>query len=196
VQKEQGDNYPAWVIDKLGIEYMLANRVAMGRGLKPPRFIWVLDDALMVPLYNHAMADTPDRKFFYQREEMLLKRYLSESERILTTFYRLIRVSAAIHDENTVTRLELGEPRILELEEDSAIISVSVDLDYTAHVSYYITTITKEFGIAKITGGSTGPRSTRTWKNRKPLRLIYLSNFTRTMTSPSMSIAAWVRISQ
>ncbi len=79
VQKEQEDNYPAWVIDKLGIEYMLANRVAMGRGLNPPRFIWVpFDDALMVPLNNHAMADTPDRKFFYQREEMLLKRYLSE----------------------------------------------------------------------------------------------------------------------
>ncbi len=80
VQKEQEDNYPAWVIDKLGIEYMLANRMAMGRGLNPPRFIWVpFDDALMVPLNNHAMADTPDRKFFYQREEMLLKRYLSES---------------------------------------------------------------------------------------------------------------------
>src|SRR6266404_7168674 len=63
VQKEQEDNYPAWVIDKLGIEYMLANRMAMGRGLNPPRFIWVpFDDALMVALNNHAMADTPDRK--------------------------------------------------------------------------------------------------------------------------------------
>jgi len=80
VQKEQKDNYPAWVIDKLGIEYMLANRVAMGRGLNPSRFIWVpFDDALMVPLNNHAMADTPDRKVFYQREEMLLERYLGES---------------------------------------------------------------------------------------------------------------------
>src|SRR5207245_7401022 len=28
---------------------------------------------------NQSMADTPDRKFFYQREEMLLKRYLAES---------------------------------------------------------------------------------------------------------------------
>ncbi len=31
IAQEQGDRYPAWVLDKLGIEYMLANRVAMGR---------------------------------------------------------------------------------------------------------------------------------------------------------------------
>jgi uncharacterized protein len=77
--REQGDNYPNWVLDKLGIEYMLANRVAMGRGLNPPRFLWVpFDDALLFPLNNQAMADTPDRKAFYQREEMLLKRYMRD----------------------------------------------------------------------------------------------------------------------
>ena len=80
VAREQGDNFPTWVLDQLGIEYMLANRVAMGRGLSPPRFLWVpFDDALMLPLNNQFMADTPDRKFFYQREEMLLKRYMTES---------------------------------------------------------------------------------------------------------------------
>lgn len=80
IAREQGDNYPAWVLDRLNIEYMLANRVAMGRGLNPPRFWWVpFDDALLFPLNNQSMADTPDRKFFYQREEMLLKRYLAES---------------------------------------------------------------------------------------------------------------------
>jgi hypothetical protein len=31
VMREQGDNFPSWVLDRLGIEYMLANRVAMGR---------------------------------------------------------------------------------------------------------------------------------------------------------------------
>src|SRR5438309_3770958 len=78
IAREQGDNYPQWVLDKLGIEYMLANRVAMGRGLNPPRFLWVpFDDALLFPLNNQAMEDTPDRKAFYQREEMLLKRYMS-----------------------------------------------------------------------------------------------------------------------
>src|SRR5438128_2651358 len=80
IAREQGDNYPEWVLDRLNIEYMLANRVAMGRGLNPPRFLWVpFDDALLFPLNNQSMADTPDRKFFYQREEMLLKRYLAES---------------------------------------------------------------------------------------------------------------------
>ena len=81
VAREQGDNFPAWVLDQLGIEYMLANRVAMGRGLNPPHFLWVaFDDALMLPLNAQAMADTPDRKFFYQREAMLLKRYMSQSD--------------------------------------------------------------------------------------------------------------------
>jgi len=59
---------------------MLANRVAMGRGLKTPRFLWVpFDDALMLPLGAEAMADTPDRRFFYQREAMLQERYRKES---------------------------------------------------------------------------------------------------------------------
>ena len=81
VRREQGDNFPTWVLDKLNIQYMLANRVAMGPGLKPPRFLWVpFDDALMLPLNNQSVAnETPDRKFFYGREEMLLRRYVSES---------------------------------------------------------------------------------------------------------------------
>jgi predicted TIM-barrel fold metal-dependent hydrolase len=80
VIQEQGDHFPAWVLDQLGTEYMLANRVAMGRGLDPSRFLWVpFDDALMYPLNTQSMADTPDRKFFYQREAMLLKRYMTES---------------------------------------------------------------------------------------------------------------------
>src|SRR5215510_12319474 len=52
----------------------------MGRGLQPPRFRWVpFDDALFLPLNNSSVAnETPDRKFFYSREEMLLKRYLKD----------------------------------------------------------------------------------------------------------------------
>jgi uncharacterized protein len=80
VRKEQGDRFPEWVLDQSGIEVELANRVAMGRGLKPPRFLWVpFADALMLPLNSQTLAaETPDRKFFYQREEMLLKRYLQD----------------------------------------------------------------------------------------------------------------------
>lgn len=80
VIQEQGDNFPNWVLDQLGIETELANRIALGRGLKPPRFRWVpFDDALLLPLDNASVAnETPDRKFFYSREEMLLKRYLKD----------------------------------------------------------------------------------------------------------------------
>jgi len=80
VMQQQGDNFPNWVLDQLGIETELANRVAMGRGLQPPRFRWVpFDDALMFPLKNSALSsETPDRKFFFQRETMLLRRYMKD----------------------------------------------------------------------------------------------------------------------
>jgi predicted TIM-barrel fold metal-dependent hydrolase len=80
VMREQGDNFPAWVLDRLNIEYLFANRVAMGRGLPAPRFRWVpFDDALMVPLAPDPLADNPDKKVFYGQEAKLLKTYLSEA---------------------------------------------------------------------------------------------------------------------
>lgn len=76
----QGDNYPAWVLDQLGIETELANRVAMARGLGAPRFRWVpFDDALLFPLDNRDLAArTPDRKIFFAREDALLRRYMKD----------------------------------------------------------------------------------------------------------------------
>jgi predicted TIM-barrel fold metal-dependent hydrolase len=80
VMREQGDSFPSWVLDRLGIEYMLANRVAMGRGLNPPRFRWVpFDDALMSPLNPESVADNPDKKSFYEQEAKILKSYLSQA---------------------------------------------------------------------------------------------------------------------
>jgi uncharacterized protein len=80
IRQEQGDNYPAWVLDRLGIETELANRVALGRGLAAPRHRWVpFDDALLFPLNNEALgAETPDRKIFFTRENTLLARYRRE----------------------------------------------------------------------------------------------------------------------
>jgi len=79
VKGEQGEHFPTWVLDRLGIQTMFANRIAMGPGLKPPRFRWVpYDDALLFPLNNLLMADTPDRKIFYSLEEKLLQRYLAD----------------------------------------------------------------------------------------------------------------------
>ncbi len=79
VKSAQGDKYPSWVLDKLGIETELANRQAIGRGLVAPRFRWVpFVDALLFPLENGGVAAyTPDRRFFFGREDALLKRYMA-----------------------------------------------------------------------------------------------------------------------
>ena len=80
VLKEQGANFPAWVLDRLNIETMFANRVAMGKGLASPRFRWVsFVDAFMFPLSNEtAKKANRDYAGFYPGEEKLLKRYLAE----------------------------------------------------------------------------------------------------------------------
>ena len=78
--REQGESFPSWVLDRLNIETMFANRVAMGRGLVAPRFRWVaFDDALIFPLNNEAAErSNPDYRGFYPAEEKLLQRYLAE----------------------------------------------------------------------------------------------------------------------
>jgi predicted TIM-barrel fold metal-dependent hydrolase len=81
VLNEQGKKFPAWALDQLGIETMFANRVAMGRGLAPPRFRWVsYVDALIFPLSNEAAKrSSPDYRGLYPLEERLLKRYLASA---------------------------------------------------------------------------------------------------------------------
>jgi uncharacterized protein len=72
---------PAKVLDALGIDVMLANRVAMGPGLPADRFLWVpYADALMYPLPNDSMIHDPDHRVFFALEEKLLKRYYAESD--------------------------------------------------------------------------------------------------------------------
>lgn len=80
IREEKGDAYPGWVLDRLGIETEFANRVAMGRGLDAKHFRWVpFDDALIFPLDNSGLgSETPDRKYFFGRETMLLERYRRE----------------------------------------------------------------------------------------------------------------------
>jgi len=60
---------------------MLANRISVGPGLAPPRFLWVpFEDALMYPLNNSSLAArNPNVKAFFADEERLLQRYLKES---------------------------------------------------------------------------------------------------------------------
>ena len=78
--KTRGDAYPTWVLDRAGIDVMLANRVATGPGLQPPRFRWVaFDDALMFPLDTRGEAmRTPDTRSLYPKESALLQRYMRD----------------------------------------------------------------------------------------------------------------------
>ena len=78
VLRQKGDSYPAWVLDQAGIDIMLANRVAMGPSVQPPRFRWVpYADALLFPLDNSRLAmRNSDRKSFFALEDKLRARYL------------------------------------------------------------------------------------------------------------------------
>jgi uncharacterized protein len=74
----KGEQYPAWVLEQMGVETMLANRVEMGASVQPPRFRWVpYGDALIFPLDNARLAArTPDRKGFFALEDQLRQHYL------------------------------------------------------------------------------------------------------------------------
>jgi predicted TIM-barrel fold metal-dependent hydrolase len=79
--REKADAYAAWVLDQMGVEVMLANRVAMGGGIQTPRFRWVpYADALIFPLDNSKLAAAnPDRKAFFALEYNLRQRYLRQA---------------------------------------------------------------------------------------------------------------------
>jgi uncharacterized protein len=76
-----GEHYPEWVLHQAGIGAMLANRVAMGPGVEPPRFQWVpYADALIFPLDNSGMAATsPDKKQLFALEDVVRARYLKQA---------------------------------------------------------------------------------------------------------------------
>lgn len=80
LRRQRGDQFPVWVLDQLHIDVMLANRVAMGAGLAPPRFRWVaFADPLMLPLDTRGEAvRTPDTRILYPLEARLLRRYLRD----------------------------------------------------------------------------------------------------------------------
>lgn len=80
VAKQQGDGFPGWVLDQVGTDVMLANRIAMGPGLPSPRFRWVsYADPLMMPLSTKALAaGNPDREKLFPLTAKLLRRYLAD----------------------------------------------------------------------------------------------------------------------
>lgn len=136
VAKEQGDKFLEWVLDCIGTEVMLANRVAMGPGLDPPRFYWVsFVDALMLPLSTKAEgAVTPDRQKLYPFEEKLLYRYLADLnlEKLPTTFdmyLKTVVTPTLEHQRQTgciAVKFEAALLRSLDFDEVSAEIASGV----------------------------------------------------------------------
>jgi uncharacterized protein len=79
-RREQGEKYSTYILDRANIATELANRVAMGTGVQPSRFRWVpYIDALLFPLDNSALANTPDRKQFFPLEDKLRANYLQQA---------------------------------------------------------------------------------------------------------------------
>jgi hypothetical protein len=76
--QQKGAQYPLWVLDQVGVETMLANRVEMGSSIETPRFRWVpYADALIFPLDNSRLAQrNSDRKAFFALEDSLRQHYL------------------------------------------------------------------------------------------------------------------------
>ena len=80
LRSEMGAGYPTWVLDRLGIETMFANRLRMGSGLTAPRFRWVWHaNPLLFPLDNaEAKRANPQRAADFAADERWLASYLAE----------------------------------------------------------------------------------------------------------------------
>lgn len=79
VQREQGQHYAEWVLDKIGTEKIAANRIFMAPELRSARILWVpYDDALLFPL-GAPDTDNPDRKIFGAEEQKILATYVRDA---------------------------------------------------------------------------------------------------------------------
>lgn len=77
---DHGARHAVWLLDQLGIETMVANRVSMGSGLPSPRFLWAAyADALMYPFDTAPLVHNSDQKAFFALEQNLLRRYEAET---------------------------------------------------------------------------------------------------------------------
>ena len=79
-REQKGEQFPTWILDRLNIDVMFANRVAMGSGLTAPRFFWVpYADAFLFPLDNTAAgAANPDYRAQFNGAKRLLDSYLRD----------------------------------------------------------------------------------------------------------------------
>jgi len=80
IKAREGVHFDEWVLDQSNIATQAANRVSMDTGVMPPRFVWVpYIDALLFPLDNTSLANTPDKKLFFPLEDKVRNRYFTDS---------------------------------------------------------------------------------------------------------------------
>jgi uncharacterized protein len=80
LRKQWGNEYWSKMLDKLGIEVGVANRVALDYLAGNPRFRWVVFvDPFMFPFNNRDLAINPDRAVYFPIQEKALHRYISQA---------------------------------------------------------------------------------------------------------------------
>jgi predicted TIM-barrel fold metal-dependent hydrolase len=80
LRKEWGKDYWNRILDKVGIEVGVANRVALDYLAGNPRFRWVVFvDPFMFPFNNHDLAINPDRAVYFPIQEKALHRYMAQA---------------------------------------------------------------------------------------------------------------------
>lgn len=113
--RREGEKYFQWVLDQAGIEIVMANRLTMPAQLTGPRFVWVpYDDALLFPLDNTVeKTQTPDRRIFLEREELLLKTYLQQAglTEVPTSFDQYLNFVSGV-----LTRQKSGSAAAIKFE--------------------------------------------------------------------------------
>jgi hypothetical protein len=80
LRKQWGKEYLSKMLDRVGIQVSVANRVAMDYLENNPRFRFVFFvDPFMFPFNNQRLMINPDRAVYFPIQEKALHRYLSEA---------------------------------------------------------------------------------------------------------------------
>jgi hypothetical protein len=80
LRKQWGKEYWSKILDKVGIQVSVANRVAMDYLEDNPRFRFVFFvDPFMFPFDNQKLAISPDRAIYFPIQEKALHRYLQQA---------------------------------------------------------------------------------------------------------------------
>lgn len=80
LRSAHGANTLPWILDRSGVDTVLANRVAMTPSLASPRVRWVsYVDALLFPFDTANLGTTPDRRALFRMEDDVRRMYLQRA---------------------------------------------------------------------------------------------------------------------